>query len=180
MAYIMGDNLITAKIYQNSNNLQFYIMPQKRLLSKEILDILNNPDIIGLKLKIDKVLYVMPEIPLKPKKPKGNGRGNYKREKNKKCIDCGALICRAERCKPCRSAKWYKDNPGKSRIRAKIYYYANTEKCLIRSGNYYKENTVDCIKSTRRAQAKRKAEIKEYNRVYGIKRRKKEKEAKKK
>ena len=50
-----------ARVYQNKANAQYSLIPIKKNLSKNVLDLFSDEDIIGFKLKLIKVLEVMPK-----------------------------------------------------------------------------------------------------------------------
>lgn len=64
-----------ARVYMNKRNLQYSLIPIKKNLSKEILELFNNKKISGLKIKIIKELEVMPKPKHKYKLKVLNGVG---------------------------------------------------------------------------------------------------------
>ena len=50
-----------ARVFQNKTNKQYSFIPNKKDMPKEIVDMLGNPGVVGLKLKIIKVLTKLPK-----------------------------------------------------------------------------------------------------------------------
>lgn len=50
-----------ARVYQNKANYQYSLIPIKKNLSKKMLDLFSDKNIIGFKLELIEVLKVMPK-----------------------------------------------------------------------------------------------------------------------
>jgi len=104
-------------LFQNINNKQYTICPIKKNLSKEVRALLNNSDVIGLKLQIIEPLTKMPK-PIR-------------------CCDSRDPIAfkkyTRERCR-----KYYLKNKDKILTKHKIYRLKNREKLLAKQRLRYK------------------------------------------